>query len=311
MNCLGIESTAHTFGIGIISDKGKIIYEDRKMFIPKKGSGFIPSELFNHHIKVAPKLLKNINMDEIDCIAFSQGPGIPNALNVGASIARYLSKKYKKKLIGINHCVAHIEIGKLLTDSKDPLIVYLSGGNTQIIAYNDGGYRVFGESLDIPVGNVLDVFARRLGLKMPGGPKIEKLGKEGKYIELPYVVKGMNLSFTGILTAASEKIKSNSKKDICYSLQETVFSMITEVTERGLSHTKKKEVLLVGGVASNKKLINMMNIMCSEYGVKCKVVPMKYAGDNGINIAWAGILSRNSKNKTNAIDQNWRVDQKK
>jgi len=310
MISLGIESTAHTFGIGMVSGDGKILYEKRDVFSPKKGFGFIPNDLSDHHNKVASKILKDVDMKKVDLISFSQGPGIPNALVVGSAISRYLSEKYRKPLVGVNHAIAHIEIGKLTTDSKDPVIVYLSGGNTQIIAHFQGKYRIFGESVDIPIGNLFDVFAREIGLKVPGGPEVEKLAKHGKYSELPYVVKGMDISFTGILTDAIRKNKSGVKKeDLCYSLQEICFAMLTEVSERALSHTGKKELLLVGGVAVNKRLQEMMGKMCKDRGAKLFVVPMKYAGDNGVNIAWAGILARKSKVKSTGIIRNWRADQ--
>lgn len=310
MISLGIESTAHTFGIGIVDGSGKIILEKRDMFIPEKGSGFIPTDLFDHHNKVAEKLLKGVDMKKIDVISFSRGPGIPNALMVGSSVARFLAKKYKKKIVGVNHAVAHVEIGKLLTGCKDPVVVYLSGGNTQIIAYTEGRYRVFGESEDIPIGNALDVFARDIGAGTPGGPEVERLAKGGKYIELPYVVKGMDLSFTGILTDVQRKFRAGARKeDLCYSMQETCFAMLTEVSERALAHTEKKELLLVGGVAANKRLQEMMTIMCEDRGARCFVVPEKYAGDNGVNIAWAGILASKSAGKPTEIIQNWRIDQ--
>lgn len=310
MISLGIESTAHTFGIGLVDDKGKIILEKRDMYIPKIGSGFIPTELFDHHNEVAEKLLAGIDMNEVGLISFSRGPGIPNALMVGSSVARFLSRKYKKNLVGVNHAVAHVEIGKMLTGCKDPVVVYLSGGNTQIIAFTEGRYRVFGESEDIPIGNALDVFARTIGLKMPGGPEVERLAQDGKYIELPYVVKGMDLSFTGILTDVQRKFRAGKKKeDLCFSMQETCFAMLTEVSERAMAHTEKKELLLVGGVAANKRLQEMMTIMCEDRGAKCFVVPEKYAGDNGVNIAWAGILARESRDKSSEIIQNWRIDQ--
>ena len=311
MISLGIESTAHTFGVGVVDSNGKIIKEKRDMFIPELGSGFIPNDLADHHNRIATEVLKGIDMDKIDIVSFSQGPGIPNALMVGSSIARYISSKYKKHLVGVNHAVAHIEIGKLLTKMKDPVVVYLSGGNTQVIAHTEGRYRVFGESEDIPVGNLFDVFARDAGLKMPGGPEVERLAKKGKFIELPYVVKGMDLSFTGLLTAAKSKAKKFKKEDVCYSLQETAFAMLTEVSERALAHTGKRELLLVGGVAANKRLYEMMSLMCKERGAVCKVVPFKYAGDNGVNIAWTGILARKNRDKSTTVDQNWRVDQVK
>ncbi|MBI4894392.1 MAG: tRNA (adenosine(37)-N6)-threonylcarbamoyltransferase complex transferase subunit TsaD [Candidatus Aenigmarchaeota archaeon] len=309
MISLGIESTAHTFGVGVVDDRGKIIFEERDMYVPPIGAGFVPNDLANHHEKIAAAILKKIDMEKIDVISFSRGPGIPNALMIGSTVARYLAAKYKKPLVGVNHAVAHIEIGKLKTGCEDPVVVYLSGGNTQILAHAEGSYRVLGESEDIPVGNALDVFARECGLKTPGGPEVEKLAT-GSYVQLPYVVKGMDLSFTGILTDAVKKRgEGAAMEDLCYSLQETCFAMLTEVAERALAHTGKKELLLVGGVAANNRLQEMMGMMCGDRGVKFCVVPEKYAGDNGANIAWTGILCKNSRDKSTGIIQNWRADE--
>jgi N6-L-threonylcarbamoyladenine synthase/protein kinase Bud32 len=317
MNCLGIESTAHTFAIGIIDDKGHVLFDERSVYKPPLGQGIHPREAAQFHIEnsmeVVKNALKRVRMDNIDVISFSRGPGLPNCLQVGSSIARYLSLKHKIPLLGVSHCVSHIEIGRLLTGCKDPVIVYCSGGNSQIIAYIDGRYRVMGETTDIPIGNAFDVLARELGLEMPGGPKVEELAKKGSWIDLPYVVKGMDLSFTGIVTQCKKLYdKKVGKEDICYSFQETVFAMLTEVTERALAHTNKNEVLLVGGVAASHRLQEMMKVMCNGREAKSYSVPDKYAGDNGLMIAWNGIIAFKSGQKmriedTNCI-KNWRTD---
>lgn len=317
--CLGIETTAHTFGIGILDSKGNILANEKDMYIPPLGSGIVPTEAAEHHKKVAEKILKKsletakITLEDVDVVAYSAGPGLPPSLLVGANFAKDLSEKINKPLIPVNHPVAHLEIGRLLTGTKDPVFLYLSGGNTQIVAYAEGRYRIFGETQDIPIGNALDNLAREIGLKMPGGPEVEKLAKEGKYIELPYVVKGMDLSFTGLTTEAIKKVKQGMKKeDICYSMQEICFAMLTEVTERALAHTGKNEVLLVGGVAANKRLQEMLKIMCEERKANFFVVPFEYSGDQGVMIAWTGILAYSSKQKQNITDlivPNWRIDQ--
>ena len=316
MICLGIESTAHTFGIGILNDE-KILSNEKSVYYPKKGSGIIPRDAAQHHVENAPTVLRNalenskLKMEDIDRIAFSRGPGLPQCLRVGAVFARTLAAKYDKPLFDVNHCVAHIEIGKMSTNSKDPVILYLSGGNTQVIAFTGGRYRIFGEAVDNPIGNGLDILARGMGLDMPGGPKIEKIAKEGKYFPLPYVVKGMDLSFSGLVTEALKHYKQGkSKEDVAYSFQETCFAMLTEVTERAMAHTDKEEILLVGGVAANKRLQEMLNIMCEERGAKLFFVPMEYAGDNGTMIAWNGIVSNDPiKIEDSKINQKWRTDQ--
>jgi len=317
---MGIESTAHTFSIGIITEDGEILANEKSVYAPKKGKGILPREAANHHIENAMGIVNGalnkakLNINDINLISFSAGPGLPPCLHVGATLARYLSLKFNKALVGVNHCCAHIEIGKLTTGAKDPVIAYHSGGNSQIIAFAEGKYRIFGETSSIAIGNALDMLARELNLPAPGGPEIEKLAKNGKYIDLPYVVKGMDFSFDGILTEAIKKFKSGkSKEDICYSFQETCFSMLAEVTERALAHTDKKEVLLTGGVAANKRLQEMLKIMCEERGAKFFAVPQEYSGDCGAMIAWAGLLAYKSGQKTDIekspIKQKWRTDE--
>ncbi|MDP7322321.1 MAG: KEOPS complex N(6)-L-threonylcarbamoyladenine synthase Kae1 [Candidatus Woesearchaeota archaeon] len=298
MISLGIESTAHTFGIGIITDKGKVLANATDSFKTKKG-GLIPNELGWHHEKVKDTVLKNaleqakLELKDIDLVTFSQGPGIPFPLHVGMKFAKEISSKNKIPIVGVNHCVAHLEVGKVLTKAKDPVLLYTSGANTQIIAYEAGKYRIFGETLDQGIGNFIDVFARYMGLGFPGGPKIEILAAKGKnYIELPYVVKGMDVSFSGILTNLKRKFDSKEHKveDLCYSLQETVFAMMVEVAERAMAHTGKKELVLGGGVACNKRLREMCKIMCKERKAKLFVPENQFLVDNGVNIAWLGIL---------------------
>jgi len=305
MICLGIESTAHTFGIGIVTDKKKVLANIKDSYTTKKG-GIIPAKAADHHVKISVKVLKqalkqaNISLKDIDLISFSQGPGIGHCLRIGAFFARTLSLKINKPLIGINHCIAHLSIGSMLTKAKDPVLLYLSGANTQIIAYQGKKYRIFGETLDNGLGNFLDAFARFLDLGFPGGPKLEELAKQGKnFIELPYVVKGMDVSFGGILTNLKQKYKKGmSKKDLAYSMQETVFAMMIEVAERALAHCNKKELLLGGGVACNKRLQQMAKQMCKDRNAKCFVLPNEFNVDNGAMIAWQGILEFTSGKTT-------------
>lgn len=293
---LGIESTAHTFGIGIVKNE-KILANVRHMYTTEKG-GIIPSESAKHHSKVSQEIYEkaletaNIKEEEIDCIAFSQGPGLAPCLLAGMRFAKRISLKLRKPLVGVNHCVAHLEIGNI-TSAKDPVMLYCSGANTQVIAYSSGKYRVFGETLDIGVGNFIDNFARYSGIGFPGGPVVEKLAKEGKnYIELPYKVKGMDITLSGILTNLKQKIESKkySIEDLSYSLQETVFAMLVETAERALAHTGKKELLLGGGVACNSRLQEMCRIMCQEREEKIKFFcPEKnLLVDNGAMIAFLG-----------------------
>jgi len=294
MICLGIESTAHTLGVGIITSEGKILANAKDSY--SSATGMIPKEVAKHHEQVKDKILANallqagITLKDIGIIAYSHGPGLSPCLLAGKAFAEKISKENNKPLVGVNHCVAHLTIGTLTTQTKNPVYLYVSGVNTQLLVANNGRFRILGETLDIGLGNALDKFGRKAGLGFPAGPKIEQEAKGGKYIELPYTVKGMDVSFSGIITAAERKLTTNNVKDICYSLQETCFAMITEVSERALAHTKKQELILIGGVAANKRLIEMLDIMCKERGVRFAAVPLEYAGDQGVMIAWQGVL---------------------
>jgi len=319
--CLGIESTAHTFGIGIVAGSGKILANVKDVFTTETG-GMIPNEVAEHHRKIADRVIgdalkqANLKLEDINLISFSKGPGLAPSLLVGLEKAKQLAEKLNVPLVGVNHCIAHLEIGNLLTGAKDPVLLYASGVNTQIIAFEGGKYRIFGETLDIGIGNFLDSFARELGIGFPGGPKIEQLAKQGKnYIELPYVVKGMDVSFGGMLTNLKQKTKSNkfSKEDLAFSAQETAFAMLIEVSERAMAHCNKKELLLGGGVCCNKRLQEMANTMCKERNAECFVPENQFLVDNAAMIAWQGIIEHNAGRKEDLektdILPHWRTDQ--
>jgi len=216
---LGIESTAHTFGVGIVKD-GKILFNIKRTYTTEKG-GIIPIDAAKFHFENKENIyfeaLEKAEIKEqvIDAVAFSQGPGLAPCLLEGIKFAKEIAKKLKVPLVPVNHCVAHLEIGKI-TGAKDPVMLYCSGANTQVIAYSSGKYRIFGETLDIGVGNFIDNFARYAGIGFPGGPKIEKLALSStKYIELPYKVKGMDIALSGILTNLKQKLEKMNLHSLC------------------------------------------------------------------------------------------------
>mgnify|MGYP001612205180 CR=1 FL=1 len=393
---LGIESTAHTFGVALAKN-GKILSNIKKTYTTDSG-GIIPSEASKHHELHKHEIYfealdkSNVKEDEIEAIAFSQGPGLALCLLEGLRFAKELSTKLKIPLVPVNHCVAHLVIGEL-TGAKDPVLLYVSGANTQVIAYEAGKYRIFGETLDLGVGNFIDTFGRMAGIGFPAGQKIQELAEksnEKNYIELPYSVKGMDIALSGIQTNLKQKLEKmklynkkfaslnsselnkndnvknldlcstedinkkllcinnkNQRKilakpdlkqinkranengrvnytleDLAYSLQETVFAMLVEVAERALAHTGKKELLLGGGVACNKRLQEMARIMCSEREEKVKLfVPeAQFLVDNAGMIAFlgekmfkAGLFEKNldkidikPRERTDEVDVKWK-----
>ncbi|MCG3259684.1 MAG: bifunctional N(6)-L-threonylcarbamoyladenine synthase/serine/threonine protein kinase [Candidatus Heimdallarchaeota archaeon] len=324
MISLGIESSADKLGVGIIDDKGNVLSNVRRTYKPPYGSGIHPREASEYHSSTMPKAIEDafhesgIKPEEIDLISFTKGPGFGPCLRIGAVTARTLSLSLGKPLMAVNHPIAHVEIGRLVGELDDPVVLYVSGGNTQVIAFSERRYRVFGETIDIPVGNCLDVFGRNAGLsdkENPMGRMIElEALKSSTYVSIPYVIKGMDVSFSGILTHVTRLL--NSKKhpleDIAFSLQETVFSMLVEVTERALAHTKKEEVLVCGGVAANSRLKEMLEEMASSHDASFRGLNADLALDNGVMIAWLGILMKQSGVTTEfedtIVDQHFRPE---
>src|SRR5918911_1582083 len=328
MLCLGIESTAHTFGCSVVDSKGHILSDARDIYRPPEGKGIHPREASWHHMEVSSNILKvslssaGVSIKEdIDIVGYAAGPGLGPCLRVGAVVARTVAGFYKKPLVPVNHALGHIELGAMLTGASDPLTLLISGGHTMILAFSYGRWRVFGETLDITIGQLLDQFGRALGFASPCGDKIEQLASQssGKYYtHLPYIVKGNDVSFSGLLTAAikiaSEQQNNNNRiDDVCYSLQETAFAMLAEVVERALSFTGKKEMMIVGGVAANKRLTEMLKSACNRQLAKLFACPIRFAGDNGAQIAWTALRDYGATKKRvnieeSFVQQSWRLD---
>ncbi len=315
---LGCEGSANKLGIGVIEHSGEsgtavVLSNVRHTFNSPPGTGFLPKDTARHHraffAAVARQALDDagVSVDEIDCICYTKGPGMGGPLTSVAIAARTLALLWGKELVGVNHCVGHIEMGRAITGAGNPVVLYVSGGNTQVIAYAEQRYRIFGEALDIAVGNCLDRFARTLHIPNDPAPgyNIEQLAKKGGRVllDLPYTVKGMDCSFSGILARADELaalMKAGGKtpdgqdfgpEDLCFSLQETVFAMLVEITERAMAHVGSDQVLIVGGVGSNERLQEMMGAMAAERGGSVYATDERFCIDNGIMIAHAGLLA--------------------
>jgi N6-L-threonylcarbamoyladenine synthase/N6-L-threonylcarbamoyladenine synthase/protein kinase Bud32 len=319
MLCLGIEGTAHSVSAAVVDDKANVLSNIIEMYRPKDG-GIHPREAANHHAdRVVPLVTKSLEAAgrttaDLDLVAFSQGPGLGPCLRTVATAARALAVKLAIPIIGVNHCIAHLEIGRALTDAEDPVLLYVSGGNTQVITFSSGRYRVLGETMDIGLGNMLDKFGRGQGLPFPAGPEIERQAARGSnLLSIPYSVKGMDVSFSGILTAAEHLVAKGARiEDVCFTLQEMTFAMLTEVTERAMAYTSKSEVLLGGGVAQNRRLQRMVEDMAVERGGRSFVPEAKLLQDNGAMIAWTGIVMHKAgvrmAVKDTVIDQRFRTD---
>src|SRR5437660_6045377 len=321
MLCLGIESTAHTFSCAIIEKKGRqgtILSDIRKIYRPPEGEGIHPREASRHHAENSPEVLSDclqkscVKINDIDLVSYAAGPGLGPCLRIGAVVARSLASYYDMSISPVNHALGHIELRKMLNGAKDPLVLLVSGGHTMILALLSKKWRVFGETLDITLGQLLDQIGRHAGFASPCGPKIEEIAsKSSTYVSLPYVVKGNDVSFSGLLSA-TKKIIPKGLESACFSLQETSFSMIGEATERALSFTGKKELLIVGGVAANKRLSEILQSVCKRPNCKYFVSPRQYAGDCGSQISWTGLLESSAKQGVplaeTFVRQSWRLD---
>ena len=318
---LGIESTAHTFSCAIIEKKGKkgrILSDIKKIYRPAEGEGIHPREASRHHVENSSNVLSecfteaNCTIKDLDIVSYAAGPGLGPCLRVGAVVARSLASYFKIPIYPVNHAIGHIELGKLLTGATNPLVLLVSGGHTMLLAFLNKQWRVFGETLDITLGQLLDQFGRSIGLASPCGKNIEQLAStSSNYVQLPYSVKGNDVSFSGLLSATKFIAKKN-KIDACYSLQETAFAMISEAVERALSFTSKKELMIVGGVAANQRLSTMLRDVCKRHNCKFFIVPIQYAGDCGSQICWTGLLESQIKKGVSLRDtfvtQSWRLD---
>ena len=317
---LGIESTAHTFSVSVMSSDGRILSNTKSVYKPPEGSGIHPFEASQNHLAAAPKVvadaldISGVPIDGLCAVAYAMGPGLGPCLRVGAVVARTLASSLGVPLVPVNHAVGHIELGCLLTDSKDPVVLLVSGGHTMILAYSSRRWRVLGESLDLTLGQLLDQFGRHHGLASPCGRAIEEVAAaSSNYLRLPYSVKGNDVSYSGLLTASKLLTDGGrSFSDVSYSIQETAFAMVTEVTERALAFTGKKEVMIVGGVAANRRLSGMMSDMARRHSAAVTITPIEYSGDCGAQIAWTGWLAHSCGIQVpipeSKVLQAWRLD---
>lgn len=327
MLVLGIECTAHTFGIGIVETNSKKILVNVKNVYTSQDSGMDPRELtqfhvtnFNSTLKESLQKLKenSYSAKDIGLISFSQGPGVGNSLKVGALVAKTLALRLNIPIIGVNHIQSHYEIGKMTSGFENPLFVNITGVNSQVAGQNaQGNYVVYGETEDVGLGNCLDSCARIMGLGFPGGPIIDTYAQYGEELfALPYTIKGMNVAFSGIVNYVKQRVeefeknnqevsisKDKKKKyeskdqfiyDLSHSLIEVCFAMIQEVAKRALCYTGKKELVLVGGVASSKRFCEMTRLMCESIEVEYTTTPLEVCMDNGAMIAWLGYLRKNN-----------------
>ena len=295
---LGVEGTAWAASAAVFDVETDEVVIHTEAYEPDSG-GIHPREAAEHMAEHLPDVAERALATAsewadgadppVDAVAFSRGPGLGPCLRLAATTARSLSQRLDVPLVGVNHMVAHLEIGRHQSGFADPVCLNASGANAHVLAYRNGRYRVLGETMDTGVGNAIDKFTRHLGWSHPGGPKVEAAANDGEYVELPYVVKGMDFSFAGISSAAKQAVDDGVPvEDVCRGLEETVFAMLTEVSERALSLTGAAELVLGGGVGQNRRLQGMLESMCDQRGADLFVPEDRFLRDNAGMIAVLG-----------------------
>jgi len=328
MRVLGIEGTAWAASAACYDDTDDSVVIESDPYQPDSG-GIHPREAAEHMGEAIPRVVERVlahaadttpsdadspNPYGIDCVAFSQGPGLGPCLRTVGTAARAAAQALNVPLVGVNHMVAHLEIGRHQSGFDSPVCLNASGANAHLLGYHNGRYRVLGETMDTGVGNALDKFTRHIGWTHPGGPKVEAAAADGELIDLPYVVKGMDFSFSGIMSAAKDAAdEGEAIEDICFSLQEHIFGMLTEVAERALSLTGTDELVLGGGVGQNARLQSMLETMCEERGAAFYVPDNRFLRDNAGMIAVLGAkqfaAGQTVAIEDSSVDPNFRPDE--
>ncbi|WP_232686628.1 bifunctional N(6)-L-threonylcarbamoyladenine synthase/serine/threonine protein kinase [Halobacterium zhouii] len=316
MRVLGIEGTAWCASAALYDSEADTVSIESDAYQPESG-GIDPSEAAEHMRSAIPAVVERAleHADgELDAVAFSRGPGLGPCLRIVGTAARALAQALNVPLVGVNHMVAHLEIGRHRSGFDAPVCLNASGANAHVLAYRNGRYRVLGETMDTGVGNALDKFTRHVGWSHPGGPKVEEHAERGEYVPLPYVVKGMDFSFSGIMSAAKQEVDSGTPvEDVCRGLEETIFAMLTEVAERALSLTGRDELVLGGGVGQNARLRGMLREMCEARGAEFFAPEPRFLRDNAGMIAVLGAKMADAGDtleiEDSAVDSDFRPDQ--
>ncbi|QCC59442.1 bifunctional N(6)-L-threonylcarbamoyladenine synthase/serine/threonine protein kinase [Natrinema thermotolerans] len=322
---LGIEGTAWAASAAVFDAARDDVFIESDAYQPESG-GIHPREAAEHMHEAVPRVVERALEDArethdgpaseppIDAVAFSRGPGLGPCLRVVGTAARALSQALSVPLVGVNHMVAHLEIGRHTSGFDAPVCLNASGANAHLLAYRNGRYRVLGETMDTGVGNAIDKFTRHVGWSHPGGPKVEAAAADGDYVDLPYVVKGMDFSFSGIMSAAKQAYDDGVPvEDVCFSLQENIFGMLTEVSERALSLTGSDELVLGGGVGQNDRLREMLGEMCAQRGAEFHAPEPRFLRDNAGMIAVLGAKMYDAGDalalEDSRVDPDFRPDQ--
>ena len=305
---LGIESSCDETSASIVKNGTEEIATviSSQIDIHKNYGGVVPEIASRHHVKnitiVLEECLEKANMtiDDVDAIASTYGPGLIGSLLIGLEAAKTLSFIYNKPLIPVHHIAGHIYANSLVKELRFPLLaVVVSGGHTEIIEMKKHySFEKLGGTLDDAIGECYDKVARVIGLEYPGGPKLDKLAKEGKdtyKLPIPLQDDSYNFSFSGLKSSVinlahneEQRGEELRKSDLAASFQKVAIESIVSKVKKAIEEKNIKNVIVAGGVAANNGLREKMQEMTEELGVELSIPPMKYCTDNGTMIAAAG-----------------------
>ena len=301
---LGIESSCDETSVAVIKNGREILSNiiDTQIPIHEKYGGVVPEIASRNHIeaisRVTKRALKEAKVEfcDIDAITPTYGPGLVGALLVGVSYAKALSYAINKPLVGVNHIQGHIAANYLTYPELKPpfLCLLISGGNTQIVYVKDyTEFEVLGKTRDDAIGEAFDKVARVVGLDYPGGPKVDKLAKEGTpNIRLPktHFENSLDFSFSGIKTAViniNHNTKDINKADLCASFEKTVTEVLIENIKKAIEQTGMKSLAIAGGVSANLYIRSEI-LKLQNDGLKIYMPDLKLCTDNAAMIGSAG-----------------------
>ena len=314
MRVLGIETSCDETGIALYDDSlglmADLLYS--QIDVHKAYGGVVPELASRDHIRKCLPMIDQIlaqtetKPDQIDAIAYTEGPGLIGALLVGASIAKSLALAWNIPAIGIHHMEGHLQATQLTeTPTQYPFVALLvSGGHTQLMACSQPGeYEILGESMDDAAGEAFDKVAKMLGLGYPGGPQVAALATQGAksrfHFPRPMTQKpGLNFSFSGLKTHTMNTLRAlkdpsdQDRADIARAFEDAVVETIKIKCTRALAQTGYPTLVLAGGVSANTSLRAGLQALSQSLQVEVSYPDLKFCTDNGAMIAIAGLLRR-------------------
>ncbi len=308
MYILGIESSCDETSVSVVKNGTEELATviSSQIDIHKDFGGVVPEIASRHHVKNITMVLEeclekaNMTMEQIDAIAITYGPGLIGSLLIGLEAAKTLAWLYQKPLIPVHHIAGHIYANSLVRPLKFPLLaLVVSGGHTELIEMTDHyKFKKLGGTLDDAIGECYDKVARVMNLEYPGGPKLDKLSKEGKptyKLPIPLHDDSYNFSFSGLKSAVinlahNEKQRGEELRqaDLAASFQKVAVESVVSKTKKAIEDKNIKYLIVAGGVAANQILRSEIEKLAEEEKIEMSVPPMKYCTDNAAMIAAAG-----------------------